>query len=264
MFRIGLFILSVVLLQGCAATTPVVLAGGGSQQVLQSQQDIRLRAAAALEEEGDLLTFSVKAIAENHTEQVVNTYLKGYTDPKYSQAIKSLAIYQIGLVYMNRLNKDRDDQKAKQYFKRHQIEFPNSLLSDRIEKRLAIIEKRTHQPIQLSADELIKRLDKKALLKKPFTPYDGELTPMSERAIAEERLEDAESVYTVVYQNPGSSAEIKAKALYQLGLIYMSPYNQQGNERKAIQFFRKIVEEFPKSKVAHKAELRITELHNRT
>lgn len=260
---LSLCMLSVSQLMGCAASTPLVVAGGGGHKVLNHQQNMKLKAAAALDEEPDLLTYSLKGIAENRTEDVVKVYLTGYTDDKYSDAMKSLAIYQIGLIYMNRFNEARDDQRALQYFKRHQIEFPNSILQSRISQRIATIEARKQQPRQLSPQELLARADAETLLNKPHLPYDEELTPMSERAISTDRIEDAHGVYMVVYQNPASSAKVKAKSIYQLGLIYMSPYNRKADDGKALQFFSKILREFPDTPVAKRASYRISEIHSR-
>lgn len=250
-------------LTGCAASTPLMVAGSGGHQVLNHQQSVKLKAAAALNEEPDLLTYSIKGIASNRTQEVVDVYLKGYTEPKYSQAMKSLALYQIGLIYMNRFNEQRDDHRALQYFKRHEIEFPDSILKARIDQRIALIESRQKQARQFSTKELLARLDTKTLLNQPKVPYDEELTPMSERAISTDRIEDAHSVYMVVYENPASSAKIKAKSMYQLGLIYMSPYNKKANDGKALGFFSKIIREFPDTNVAKRASYRISEIHSR-
>ncbi len=86
---------------------------------------------------------------------------------------------------------------------------------------------------------------------------------MSERAISEGRIEEAEHLYMVLYSNTASSAEMRSKALYQIGLIYMSPYNEQNNNRKAMDFFRKINTEFPTSSINERASYRINELLNR-
>lgn len=264
MLRTGLLITSLVLLlSGCAATTPLVIAGGGGHKFLTEQEQTRLRAAAALSEEPDLLTYSVKAIAENRTDDVVNTYLQGYSDPKYNMAIKSLALYQIGLIYMNRFNEQRDDQKALSYFQRQMIEYPESMLHERIQKRIALINERAKETVQSTPDQLLASVDADKLLNQPKIAYDEELTPMSERAISEDRLEDAEGVYMVVYSNKGAGESVRAKALYQLGLIYMSPYNKHARDQKALYYFRKIMDEFPGSAVAKRAEHRISELHNR-
>lgn len=263
MIKLMLTAAAVAGLSGCAATTPLLVAGTGAQQVAMHDENIKLRAAAALREEPDLLTYSVQAISQGRTEEAVDTYMKGYTSPDYSANMKSLALYQIALLYMNRYNDQRDDQRARQYLQRHRIEFPQSRLSEKIDQRLALLDNRASEPVQLSARQLLKDVDRNELLGNPRQPYDAELTPMSERAITEGRTDDAEAVYLILYDNKASSDEMRAKALYQLGLIFMSPYNQQGNNQKALGYLRKISNEFPATSVAPAANRRINELLNR-
>lgn len=250
-------------LAGCAATTPILVAGTGAQQLALHDENIKLRAAAALREEPDLLTFSVQAISEGRTEEAVNTYLLGYNNREYSTNMKSLALYQIALLYMNRYNDQRDDQLARRYLQRHQQEFPSSRLGPKIAHRLQLLEQRAQEPVQLSARQLLKDVNRNELLGSERLTYDAELTPMSERAITHGRVNDAEAVYLILYENTASSDEMRAKALYQLGLIFMSPYNQQGNNQKALGYLRKISAEFPRTSVAEPANRRINELLNR-
>lgn len=254
---------AVVILTGCAAATPLLVAEAGGHQLARHDEDIKVRAAAALEDEPDLLTYSVQAISRGKTEEAAATYMKGYSDPDYSHNMKSLALYQIALLYMNRFNDQRDDEKARAYLLQHRIEFPDSRLKERVLKRLAILDERAQEPVQLSAVQLLKQVDRSKLLKTDNTPFDAELTPMSERAITEGRVADAESVYLILYDNKASSDEMRAKALYQLGLIYMSPYNQAGNNQKAMAYFRKITQEFPKTSVARRSNEQISQLINR-
>lgn len=262
MLRLLTLIVSMYLLQGCAATTPVVLAETGNHQFLKHKKEVRLKAAAALAEEPDLITYSLNAIAQNKVDETVNLYLKGYGKNDYSQDMKSIAMYQIGLIHMNRLNEKRDDEKAKLYFQRHLIEFPYSILQERIKQRLAIIEERKTQPVQPTPDQILAKADRNKLLNQPLMTFDEDLTPMSKRAIREGRLEDANGVYATVYENPGSSDGIKAKALYQLGLIYMSPHNKDRSVKKSTYFFRKIMSEFGDTPQAKKAERRISQIVN--
>ena len=250
------------LITGCAATTPLVLAEGGNHQFLKYKKEKRLRAAAALKEEPDLLTYSLNGIANGKVDETINLYLKGYGKDDYSQDMKSIAVYQIGLIYMSRLNDKRDDEKAKLYFQRHLIEFPYSILQERIQDRLALIEKRKKETSQPTPAQILAKMDRQALLAQPIITFDEDLTPMSERAIREGRLEDANGVYATVYENPGSSDSIKAKALYQLGLIYMSPHNKNKSMKKSTFFFRKIMDEFSQTPQAKKAEKRITQIVN--
>lgn len=263
MIRLLCSALTVLILTGCAAATPLLVAEAGGHQLARYEEDLKVRAAAALREEPDLLTFSVQAISRGKTEDAVSTYMKGYTNPDYSSNMKSLAIYQIALLYMNRYNDQRDDSLALQYFNRHVQEFPDSRLRGKVQQRIRIIEARRNEPVQLPATQLLKQVNRAELLKTDNTPFDMELTPMSERAITEGRTADAEAVYLILYDNRASAEEMRAKALYQLGLIYMSPYNQQGDNRKALTYFRKITAEFPRSSVYASAERRISELINR-
>lgn len=251
-------------LNACTATTPLILAQGGNHEFLQYKQEKHLKAAAALEEEPDLITYSLNGIVENKANDVINTYLIGYTRDDYSQDMKSIALYQIGLIYMNRFNQDRNDEKAKAYFHRHLIEFPYSILQDRIHQHLGIIEARKKETVQMTPSQLLAHVNREHLLKQPLATMDPDLTPMSERAIRENRLEDANGVYLTVYQNPGSSDNIKAKSLYQLGLIYMSPQNQKRNIQKSSYFFRKVIEEFSNEPVSKKAEHKLSQLLNHT
>lgn len=263
MIRIISLLAVVILLGGCAAATPILIAEGAGHSIVRHDEDIKVRAAAALQEEPDLLTFSVQSISRGKTEMAVATYLKGYSDPDYSQNIKSLALYQIGLIYMNRYNDDRDDVKARAYFNQHNIEFPDSRVKERVNKRLAILDKRQSKSVQLNAKQLLKQVNRAKLLSKNDTPFDAELTPMSERAITDERVKEAEGVYLILYDNKASSDEMRAKALYQLGLIYMSPYNRHGDNRKALAYFRKITAEFPQTSVARGASQKASQLINR-
>lgn len=263
MIRLIALLSVITVLGGCAAATPLLIAEGVGHKIVRYDEDIKVRAAAALAEEPDLLTFSVQAISRGKTEEAVSTYLKGYADPDYSDNIKSLAIYQIGLIYMNRYNDDRNDAKARAYFNQHLIEFPKSRAKERVQKRLDVLKQRHSESVQLTAKQLLTQVNRKKLLARDETPFDAELTPMSERAITNERVADAESVYLVLYDNRSSSDEMRAKALYQLGLIYMSPYNRQGNNRKALTYFRKISSEFPGTTVAKRATKKANELINR-
>ncbi|MDF1764635.1 MAG: tetratricopeptide repeat protein [Oleibacter sp.] len=251
-----------LLTTACAATTPLMVAQAGGHQVARYEEDIKVRTAAALKDEPDLLTYSSQAIGDGKTEEAVETYMKGYEHPDFTMAMKSLALYQIGLIYMNRFNDDRNDDKAREYFQLHRQEFPGSQLSSRIQARLEVLENRGNDALTIPAKELLSGVDREALLARPNQGYDDELNPMSERAISQNRTAEAETVYLIVYDNEASGEDFRSKSLYQLGLIYMSPFNKSRDRIKALGYFRKIVEEFPNSKIRNRAEIRITEMLN--
>lgn len=262
--KLRLIALSLIVLSaGCTVATPFVVAGAGGHAIGRHDEDIQVRGAAALQEEPDLLTYSVEAISRNKEAEAVITYNKGLNSKDYSDSIKSLALYQIGLLYMNPYSEARNDDEALVYFNRHLTQYPESKLRPKIKAKVALINQRKSESNQPSASELLKLADRMTLLAQPTTPFDSELTPMSERAISSDRVSDAESVYLILYSNKASSDEMRAKALYQLGLIYMSEYNTHHSNAKAINYFRKISEEFPDTRVAKKAGKRVSQVINR-
>lgn len=262
--KLRLIALSLIVLStGCAVATPFVVAGAGGHALGRYEEDIRVRGAAALQEEPDLLTYSVEAISRKTEAKAVATYTKGLNSPDYSKSIKSLALYQIGLLYMNPYSEARNDDEALTYFNKHLTQYPESKLRPKIEAKIALINKRKSKSSQLSAEELLKLADRMTLLAEPTIPFDSELTPMSERAISTDRVDDAESVYLILYNNTASSEEMRAKALYQLGLIYMSEYNTHHSNAKAINYFRMISAEFPNTRVSKKAGKRVSQVINR-
>lgn len=248
---------------GCTIATPFVVAGAGGHAIGRYEENIKVRGAAALQEEPDLLTYSVQAIARNNLDKAVATYTKGLDSKSYSDNIKSLTLYQIGLIYMNPYAEQRDDNEALKYFNRHLQQYPDSRLRKKIKTKISLINKRKSDGSQLTAKELLSLADRTTLLKQSDIPFDSELTPMSERAITSDRISDAESVYLILYENKASSESMRAKALYQIGLIYMSEYNSQGNNATAINYFRKITQEFPSNSIAKKASKRMSQVINR-
>ena len=249
-------------LLACSPMTPVLMVEAGNHKLMLYQKEIRLKAAAALAEEPDLISYSLKSIAENKQTKAIDTFLLGYGKENYSQDMKSIAIYQIALIYMSRLNEQRDDEKAKLYLHRHLIEFPYSILQERILAHIKIINDRKHKTVKLNPKQILAQYDATTLLSKSTLTFDEDLTPLSQRLITEERIADANALYAVVYENPGSHDKIKAKSLYQLGLIYMSPHNKEFNLQKSIGFFRKIIAEFPDTLFAKKAQHKITKAIN--
>ena len=260
--RVFILCFSIVILQGCAAATPLLVAQGAAYSVARNDEDIRLRSAAALADEADLLTYSALAIARGSTQSAINTYLTAFSNPDYSEGVKLLAIYQVALIQMNRFNDSRDDHKARAYLTQILSEYPGSKLQQRVEQRLSVLNKRHSADIQTTPSQLLKQIDRQKLLGKKRQAFSHELTPLSERAIEQKRTQEAESVYLSVYQNRASSQQVRAKALYQIGLMYSSPFNLDSNADRARYYFDKIRHEFPDSDIADKSGLKITELVN--
>lgn len=111
-----LVLLCTVLLSACSPTTPLFIAQITTNEVVEYKTLKNNRMLAAIEDEGDLLTYSAQAIRDAKSEQAEQLYLTGYRDEKLSDEVRAISLYQIGLLYMNRFNDQRDDNKALNYF----------------------------------------------------------------------------------------------------------------------------------------------------
>ncbi|GAA3932246.1 hypothetical protein [Litoribacillus peritrichatus] len=257
--------LTAVLLQGCfpGPGSGLTVVGLGGHEFAMNQENIALRSHAALHEESDLLTFSVEAIAKDKTDNAVKVYLEGYNSEKNSKPIRALAVYQIGLIYMNLYNRFRDDEKAEHYLKLAKSEFDLEPLNKRIDARLNTLEKRKDQVVILTADQYLMNWKKQPKLPPKNIPHDDEMKDFTARAITTDRIQEAILLYTLMYENEGSSQSIKAGSLYQIGLMYMSPYNAHADESKALEYFLRIQREFPNSSFNSKAEIKAGYLINK-
>jgi len=248
--RLSLFALA--LLAGCSPTTPLFIAQITTQEVVEYKTLKTKRMNAAVEEEGDLLTYSAMAIRDAKSAAAEQLYLSGYRDDKLSAEVRAIALYQIGLIYMNRYNEERDDDKALDYLNQVLNEFPASRAAERVEARIALIRQRREEPLQESSRELLTHWQPSRSLDLYQASLDPDLTLLSRRAVLTDRVDEAEELYLLALGDSGVPAEIKEKALYQLGLMYLAPDNPRANRDKAIGYLRRLLAQYPDSDLAGK------------
>ncbi len=246
-------LLGLSLLAGCSPTTPLFIAQLGTQEVVEYKTLKTNRMTAAIEEDGDLLTYSALAIRDNKSAQAEKLYLSGYQDKNLSDQVRAIALYQIGLIYMCRYNDDRDDDKALNYFYKVHNEFPATLAAQRSDARIQVIRQRTQEPVQKNARELLKHWQPSKNLDLNKPSLDPDLTLLSRRAILKNRVGEAETLYSLALANSGVAADIKEKALYQMALMYIAPDNPQPDRDKAIAYLRQLLVKYPQSELAGKA-----------
>ena len=133
------------LLGACAPTTPLFIAQVTTNELVEYKALKTKRMTAAIEDEGDLLTYSAMAIRDAHSDKAETLYLEGYRDRQLSGEVRAIALYQIGLIYMSRFNEQRDDAKALNYFYKVLNEFPASQAASRAEERIATIRQRADE-----------------------------------------------------------------------------------------------------------------------
>ena len=81
-----------VLLDACSPTTPLFIAQVTTNEVVEYKAMKSKRMTAAVEEEGDLLTYSAMAIRDARSPEAEALYLVGYRDDKFSDDIGYVCI----------------------------------------------------------------------------------------------------------------------------------------------------------------------------
>ncbi|MDH4584728.1 tetratricopeptide repeat protein [Pseudomonas sp. BN415] len=251
-----------VLLSACSPTTPLFIAQITTNEVVEYKTMKSKRMAAAVEEEGDLLTYSAMAIRDAKSPEAEELYLIGYRDDKFSDDVRAITLYQIGLIYMSRFNEQRDDIKAMAYLERVLNEFPSSRAAERTEARILVIRQRAKEPVQKTSRELLATWQPSVNLDLYKAGLDPDMTLLSRRAVLKDRVAEAEELYLLALSDAHVQPDIKQKALYQLGLMYLAPDNPHANRDKAIGYFRRLLVQFPDSDLASKASRHLDQALN--
>lgn len=246
-------VLSIALLTACAPTTPLFIAQITTNEVVEYKALKTKRMAAAIEEEGDLLSYSAMAIRDARSDKAEALYLEGYRDRQLSGEVRAIALYQIGLIYMNRFNDQRDDAKALNYFYRVLNEFPASQAASRAEERIGLIRRRDEETVHKSARELLAHWQPGQDLDLYKPSLDPDMTLLSRRAVLKGRVAEAEQLYLLGLADPHVPADIKEKALYQLALMHMAADNPAADRDRAIAYLRRLLVQYPDGELNAKA-----------
>ncbi|CDF82283.1 hypothetical protein PKB_0917 [Pseudomonas knackmussii B13] len=243
----------VALQTACSPTTPLFVAQVTTGEVAEYKKLKADRMTAAVEEEGDLLTYSAQAIRDGKSAEAEKLYLTGYDNSHYSAEVRAIALYQIGLIYMSRYNDQRDDAKALDYFQRIDREFPGTMAASHADARILMMRQRAKEPVQKNARELLATWKPQFNLDLDKPSLDQDMTLLSRRAVLKDRVPEAEQLYLLAVNDPAIPPDLKQKALYQLGLMYMAPDNPHPNRDKAIGYLRRLLVDYPSGDLANKA-----------
>lgn len=251
-----------VLQAACSPTTPLFVAQVTTGEVAEYKKLKADRMTAAVEEEGDLLTYSAQAIRDGKSAEAERLYLSGYDNTHYSDEVRAIALYQIGLIYMSRYNDQRDDAKALAYFQRIDREFPGSMAASHADARILMMRQRAKEPVQKNARELLAAWKPQFNLDLDKPSLDRDMTLLSRRAVLKDRVGEAEQLYLLAVNDPAIPADIKQKALYQLGLMYMAPDNPRRNRDKALGYLRRLLVDYPDGPLAEQTSRHLDRVLN--
>lgn len=250
------------LLIACSPTTPLFVMQVTTGEVAEYKQTKNNRLMAALEEEGDLLTYSLKAIRDNQSATAERLFLAAYDDHRYGKEVRAIALYQIALIYMNRYNDQRDDSKAEYYFQRIDSTFPQTHIAQLARMHLETLRQRKKDPIQKTARELLAEWKPQQAIDVDKPTFDPDLNILSRRAILKGRSAEAERLYLLLVDDPAISGSIKEISLYQIALIYLSADNPDQNRNRAANFLRRLLADYPYGKLNDKVQRHLDQVLN--
>jgi outer membrane protein assembly factor BamD (BamD/ComL family) len=164
---------------------------------------------------------------------------------------------------MNRFNDQRDDTAALNYFYKVLNEFPVSRAAERAEARIVMIRQRANEPVHKSSRELLANWQPNQQLDLQKPSLDPDMTLLSRRAVLKNRVAEAEELYLLALSDQGIPTDIKEKALYQMGLMFLSTDNPQSDREKAITYLRRLLVQFPDSDLSTKASRHLDQALNR-
>jgi outer membrane protein assembly factor BamD (BamD/ComL family) len=141
-------------------------------------------------------------------------------------------------------------------------EFPASRAAERAEARILMIRQRAGEPVQKSSRELLASWRPSDNLDLYQPGLDPDMTLLSRRAVLKDRVAEAEELYLLALSDAHVQPDIKEKALYQLGLMYLAPDNPHANRDKAIGYLRRLLVQFPASDLAGKASRHLDQALN--
>ncbi|MBX9756134.1 MAG: tetratricopeptide repeat protein [Pseudomonadaceae bacterium] len=93
---------------------------------------------------------------------------------------------------------------------------------------------------------------------------ESDLLTYSALAIRDAKSAQTEELYLKGYRDKNLSGQIRGIALYQIGLIYMSRYNDERDDNKALNYLYQVGNEFPNTLAAQRATARIQVIRQRS
>lgn len=247
--RLFIPLMLIALIQGCSwgAATPVVIAGLGVVEYADFKAEIRERASACQASEKDLLPQSVDAISKGRSDRIIPVYLSIYENSDLPKAMQAESLYQIGLIYMNEYNQDRDDDQAIVYFNRLKTEYPESLLCVSVDNHMAIIERRRMNTVSYDADTLLAFREAIAERAQTCVAEEAALLPLAVEAISHKQAYKAVNAFLDLVKDESLPQKQREQALYQVGLIYMNSANIHKDGQSALYYFNQLLQRFPDS-----------------
>lgn len=189
-----------------------------------------------IEEEGDLLIYSVMVICDNRSVEVEKFYFIGYDNCCYSVEVCGILLYQIGLIYMSCYNDQCDDVKVIDYFQCVVCEFFGIYVVEYVQVCLLVMCQWVRELVQKSVCELfvIWKLQQNFDFYK--ISFDLDMILLLCCVVFKDWVDEVVEFYLLVVNDLVIFVGIKEKVFYQFGLMYLVLDNLYLNCDKVIEY----------------------------
>jgi tetratricopeptide (TPR) repeat protein len=161
------------------------------------------------------------------------------------------ALFSMGLIYAHHDNPQRDYKQSRAYFKKFIEDYPKSALAGQADMWVHVID-------EIEKEKRIAReREKKQIEKKPESREQAACRnlqhgqePLIKGDYQESLRENQKALSLLDKKAPGSD-----RALFTMGLIYVHYDNPERDYRKSMEYFTRLVEDYPKSALVEQAKI---------
>jgi tetratricopeptide (TPR) repeat protein len=161
------------------------------------------------------------------------------------------ALFSMGLIYAHHDNPQRDYKQSRAYFKMLIEDYPKSALAGQADMWVYVID-------EIEKEKRIAReREKKQIEKKPESREQAACRnlqhgqePLIKGDYQESLRENQKALSLLDKKAPGGD-----RALFTMGLIYVHYDNPERNYRKSMEYFTRLVEDYPKSALVEQAKI---------
>ena len=161
------------------------------------------------------------------------------------------ALFSMGLIYAHHDNPQRDYKQSRAYFKKFIADYPQSALAGQADMWVHVID-------EIAKEKRIAReLEKKQVEKKPESREQAACRnlqhgqePLIKGDYQESLRGNQKALSLLDKKAPGGD-----RALFTMGLMYVHYDNPERDYRKSMEYFTRLVEDYPKSELVEQAKI---------
>ena len=159
------------------------------------------------------------------------------------------ALFNIGLIYVNEDNPEKNYKEASDYFAKVIENYPGSRLAEQSELLIALLEK-IENPV------VVKIVEKKTVTvaAKPAKPEKDEEPAISQKFLTDGNFSGALKENKRILKSSNKN-RFKAEALFNIALVYAHYDNPDKDYEKSVVHFEQLIREYPKSPLIQQAKI---------